>query len=427
MSEAAQATHSSPDGHIPQLRFPEFGKRWDKETIGGISKIFGRIGYRGYTVQDIVSKGEGAIALSPSNFINNQINTIKSTYISWFKYEESPEIKILDGDILFVKTGSTYGKTAFVSNIKEKATINPQIVVLKNISISNKFLGYIVTTQTIKKQIEQIVVGGAIPTMSQKELSKMEFSLPAKPEQQKIAAFLTAVDSKIEQLSKKKALLGEYKKGLMQQIFSQAIRFKADDGSDFPNWEEKKLGDFDDLVHGDGDWILSQDITKNGKYEIVQLGNIGFGLFVDKPLKTISEDKFTEINGTQIRKGDLLINRMVDSKLYCCLLKSDDDFITSVDVCWIRKNEYFVNYFLMNLILFKKNQNKLLNLSSGSGRVRISKNNLFNRFSFELPSIEEQTKIANFLSSIDNKIEQVGKQLDESKQFKKALLQQMFV
>jgi type I restriction enzyme S subunit len=81
----------------------------------------------------------------------------------------------------------------------------------------------------------------------------------------------------------------------------------------------------------------------------------------------------------------------------------------------------------MNLILFKKNQNKLLNLSSGSGRVRISKNNLFNRFSFELPSIEEQTKIANFLSSIDNKIEQVGKQLDESKQFKKALLQQMFV
>jgi type I restriction enzyme S subunit len=71
----------------------------------------------------------------------------------------------------------------------------------------------------------------------------MVINLPAKPEQQKIAAFLAAVDNKIEQLSKKQALLCEYKKGLMQQIFSQTIRFKADDGSVFPDWEEKELGD----------------------------------------------------------------------------------------------------------------------------------------------------------------------------------------
>jgi len=403
MSEVAQVPHSSPDGNIPQLRFPEFGKRWDKETIGGISKIFGRIGYRGYTVQDIVSKGEGAIALSPSNFINNQINTIKSTYISWFKYEESPEIKILDGDILFVKTGSTYGKTAFVSNIKEKATINPQIVVLKNISISNKFLGYIVTTQTIKKQIEQIVVGGAIPTMSQKELSKMEFSLPAKPEQQKIAAFLTAVDSKIEQLSKKKALLGEYKKGLMQQIFSQAIRFKADDGSDFPNWEEKKLGDILDYEQPTNyivdsteyDNSFDMPVLTAGKSFILGYTNETHKVFENIPV--IIFDDFTTAN------------KYVDFPFK----------VKSSAMKILKPKDSFVNIRLIFEFI------QMLNFPIGEHkRYWISE---YQDLKIPFPSFEEQTKIASFLSSIDNKIEQVGKQLDESKQFKKALLQQMFV
>ena len=428
MSEAAQATHSSPDGHIPQLRFPEFGKRWDKETIGGISKIFGRIGYRGYTVQDIVSKGEGAIALSPSNFINNQINTIKSTYISWFKYEESPEIKILDGDILFVKTGSTYGKTAFVSNIKEKATINPQIVVLKNISISNKFLGYIVTTQTIKKQIEQIVVGGAIPTMSQKELSKMEFSLPAKPEQQKIAAFLTAVDSKIEQLSKKKALLGEYKKGLMQQIFSQEIRFKADDGSDFPDWEEKKLGNISNVSK-----LAGYEFTKYIKYQ--DTGSIialrGLNIKKNKldlsVVKFIDNSDFSRLNRSKLFIDDLMFT-YIGTIGEVALIDEDDKYYLAPNVSRIRFNNevclprFAIQYF--NREVFK--QGEIKKYVSSSSQPALTMGNV-RLFILNLPTKPEQQKIANFLSSIDSKIEQVGEQLDKSKQFKKALLQKMFV
>ncbi|MBC8551831.1 MAG: restriction endonuclease subunit S [Candidatus Brocadiales bacterium] len=407
---------------VPQLRFPEFKGRWDKETVGGVSKIFGRIGYRGYTVQDIVSKGEGAIALSPSNFINNQIDATKSTYISWFKYEESPEIKILDGDILFVKTGSTYGKTAFVSNIKEKATINPQIVVLKNISISNKFLGYIVTTQTIKKQVEQIVVGGAIPTMSQKELSKMEFGLPAKPEQQKIAAFLTAVDNKIEQLSKKKALLGSWKKGAMQQIFSQTIRFKADDGSEFPDWEEKKLGDVcskaksggtprsttKEYYDGDIPFLAISDITRQGKYltaaskKISQLGINNSASWI-VPINTIIYSMYASVGFVSINKIPLATSQAV--------------------INLIVKEGYSIEFIYYHLIEIKKTIHKFIETGTqGNLNAQTVKLLILN-----IPSFSEQTKIANFLSSIDSKIEQVGKQLDESKQFKKALLQQMFV
>ncbi|MDE0561362.1 hypothetical protein OU792_15295, partial [Algoriphagus sp. NF] len=73
---------------------------WDVVSIGSQCQIFGRIGFRGYTVNDIVKEGQGAITLSPSNIVNGQLNLSKLTYLSWFKYEESPEIKIFNGDIL---------------------------------------------------------------------------------------------------------------------------------------------------------------------------------------------------------------------------------------------------------------------------------------------------------------------------------------
>ena len=94
---------------------------WEVKNIGDVCQIFGRIGFRGYTVNDIVKKEQGAITISPSNIYGDKINFAKCTYISWFKYHESPEIKIYNGDVLLVKTGSTSGKTALVKNLNEKA------------------------------------------------------------------------------------------------------------------------------------------------------------------------------------------------------------------------------------------------------------------------------------------------------------------
>ena len=256
---------------------------------------------------------------------------------------------------------------------------------------------------------------------------KMPIVTPQKDEQHKIVSFLTNVDEKIEELKNKKLSLEKYKKGVMRKIFSQEIRFKNEDGKDFEEWEEKRLKDFDGLITGDGDWILSEDISLGGKYKIIQLGNIGFGKYVEKKLKTISNKKFIEIKGTLIEKGDLLINRMVDNNFYCCIMEKTGDYITSVDVCWIRENSYFNNYFLMALISSEKNQKRLLSLSSGSGRVRISRKNLFNEFKFKLPSLLEQQKIAEFLLNLDGKIECISNELKKAQKFKKGLLQGLFV
>lgn len=401
----------------PQLRFPEFSDNWIAKKLNNLGIVVNGLTY---SPNDI--DGNGVLVLRSSNIQNNQLTFEDNVYVKSNDFNE-----VLEDDILIcVRNGSKrlIGKNVLIPKTIEGVAFGAFMSVYR--SKYNKFIFQLFATETYQKTIYENL-GATINSINNSEIKKFQFNFPSLSEQQKIAAFLTDVDDKITKLTKKKELLEHYKKGVMQKIFNQELRFKDDNGNIFPDWVEKKLADFTDLVHGDGDWILSKDISVKGEYEIVQLGNIGFGLYVEKKLKTITSDKFIELKGTIINKGDLLINRMVDGALNCCIFKKDGNYITSVDVCWIRENKYFNNYFLMSALLFGKNQNKLLNLSSGSGRVRISKKNLFNEFNFKLPTIAEQTKIANFLSDIDIKIEVLNAKIENSKSFKKGLLQQMFV
>ena len=175
---------------------------WNVTTLSRVCKIFGRIGYRGYSTADIVTPENGAISISPTNIINGQMDYTKCTYISWHKYNESPEIKIYNGDILIVKTGSTYGKSALVKSLAQKATINPQIVVLKDINIDNVFLSYVCLTPQFLEQVESVIVGGAIPTLSQKKMGQFIIPQLCIKEQKKIASALTSIDNLLLSLDK---------------------------------------------------------------------------------------------------------------------------------------------------------------------------------------------------------------------------------
>ena len=183
----------------------EFGyipEDWGVCYIKDVSTIFGRIGFRGYTIEDIVKENEGAISLSPSNIIDGNISYKNCTYISLFKYEESPEIKIYNNDIVLVKTGSTFGKSALIKNLYEKATLNPQLIVFKNLKINNILFSYIMKTKYFMKQIYGTIVGGAIPTLSQEQVYKFNILVPTKLEQEKIAEVLCDIDELIESTQK---------------------------------------------------------------------------------------------------------------------------------------------------------------------------------------------------------------------------------
>lgn len=206
----------------------EIPEHWEVKRIRHVAQIFGRIGYRGYKTTDLVQKGEGAITISPSNMKGYYMDFSDCSYLSWEKYEESPEIMIFNGDILFVKTGSTYGKSSLVENLPEKATINPQIIVLKEIQCNNKLLWYIIKSEYTQFQVEGTVVGGTIPTISQAKINNYEFTLtPDSKEQQSIVHYIetecSRIDAKISRTEKLIDLLTEYRTALISEVVTGKI------------------------------------------------------------------------------------------------------------------------------------------------------------------------------------------------------------
>ncbi len=168
-------------------------KGWEIKTIGETCTIKGRIGFRGYTREDLVEEGEGAITLSPSNIVNDALDLTKCSYISWYKYEESPEIKIFEGDIIYAKTASI-GKVALVRHLPCEATINPQFIVLKNINCDKEFLlGYLKSAE-FKALANTIVRGVAIPTLSQANFALLPIPVPPLTLQQSFATKVKAIE-----------------------------------------------------------------------------------------------------------------------------------------------------------------------------------------------------------------------------------------
>jgi type I restriction enzyme S subunit len=315
---------------------------------------------------------------------------------------------------------------------------------------SNKFISHWFHSSIYYKEVHKNL-GATINSINGSDLKKFKTIFPLKPEQQRIAAFLTAVDNKIEQLSKKQALLGEYKKGLMQQIFSQAIRFhpkgtssqaqgEIDDtpgqpllpngnspsGSDFPDWEEKKLGDITDLItKGTTPTSVGYNFTTEGinfiKVESIKNFKIDIG-----SVPKISEECHHHLKRSQLKNNDIVFSIAGTLGRTAIVKNKDLPANTNQALSIIRLNRsqhiLFVHY-LLNLESIDKYIHRMLSVGA---QPNLSLQQVGD-IQLQLPSLLEQSKITNFLSSIDNKIEQVGKQLDESKQFKKALLQQMFI
>lgn len=272
---------------------------WKEKKIGELCEIKGRIGYRGYTKNDLVERGQGAITLSPSNIQNNIFNTDSCTYISWFKYEESPEIMVFEGDILFVKTGSTYGKVAIVDKLNEKATINPQFVVIKNIKCLNKYLFYGMTTSFFKEQVESIVGGTATPTLSQTNLAELKIPVPPLAEQEAIVAKLdeafTAIDQAKANLERNIANAKELFQSKLNQIFSQ----KGED------WEEKKLVDITTIINGYA--FPSAAFSNSNPIKSIKITNVGVKKFEFTEDSNLPEEMLNEKLDYAAKVGDIVI------------------------------------------------------------------------------------------------------------------------
>lgn len=202
-------------------------EHWEVKKLKGICNAFGRIGFRGYKTTDLVNQGEGAITISPSNMKYDFMTFEKSTYLSWEKYEESPEIKIFNDDIIMVKTGSTYGKVGIVKNLEHEATINPQLLVLKNVTINPNYLYLLLKSNLIQSQVKAEVIGSTIPTISQTKILNFNLVTPPNEEIQSILIYIeketTILDKTIATIEKEMALVQEYRAALIAEAVTGKI------------------------------------------------------------------------------------------------------------------------------------------------------------------------------------------------------------
>lgn len=375
----------------PQLRFPEFSGSWKSKKLEEVGSIINGLTYSPDDIHD-----DGVLVLRSSNIKENQLSFNDNVYVNTDNYNAVKEDDIL----ICVRNGSRnlIGKNALITKEAEGVAFGAFMSVYR--SELNKFVFQLFATDTYYKIIQENL-GATINSINNSDLKKFEFFFPLKEEQDKIADFLRDIDNKINQLSKKKELLEQYKKGIMQKIFNQEIRFKDDNGNDFSDWVEKKLVD---IANKKSSNISANKIEDNfGNYIIYGASGI---------LKKINFYK-EEDDYISIVKDGSGVGRL----FYC---KGQSSVLGTMEI--IRPNQgiktYFL-YFLLCNIDFTK-------YITGSTIPHI----YFKDYSseiFRLPCIEEQIKIANFLSAIDDKINQVGTQLENTKEFKKGLLQLMFV
>lgn len=401
--------NKSKPKRVPALRFKEFADGWEKKKLGDVGKI--RMCKRIFS-SDTTEIGEipfykiGTFGKQADAYITNEL------YLDYRERFSFPKI----GDILMSASG-TLGRTVIYDGSPSYYQ-DSNIVWIDNEEdvVTNSFLFYIY--QIVKYDSE----GGTIQRLYNSIINNAKFSKPSLPEQQKIATFLSALDNKIQQLTRKKELLETYKKGVMQQLFSQKLRFKDENGKDFPEWEEKRLGETAKFLKGKG--IAKSDIAEDGSIKCIRYGEL-YTVYKEtiKMVHSKTNVPKEELVFSQI--GDVIIPSSGETQLdiakASCVM--DEKIALGGDLNIIRSkiSGVFLAYYLNGALKYE-----IAKLSQGVSVVHLYSSQLKN-LKMTLPSPQEQQKIADFLSAIDIKIEAVSQQITKTQSFKKGLLQQMFV
>lgn len=395
----------------PKLRFKEFDGDWSSVSLLEISTL--------------ITKGT-----TPKQFIEGNINFLKIEAITQNGFDLSKcqtisdeinnkELKrsvLMEGDILFAIAGATIGKNAIVQKELLPANTNQALAIIRlKENYSKIFISKVLNSPLMEKYIDINISTGAQPNLNLQQIGSFSFALPKLEEQTKIASFLSNVDEKINQLTQKHALLSQYKQGMMQKLFSQQIRFKADDGSEFGEWEDKKLGEISKTFSG-GTPQSSNKSFYEGTIPFIKSGEIS----KNTTEQCINDLALEKSSAKLVKKGDLLY-ALYGATSGQVAISQIDGAINQAVLCI--RSELNTKY-LLNFLLLKKEEILTTYLQGGQGNLSAS---ILKEIYIPTPCLEEQTKIANFLSAIDQKIEVVAQQIEQAKTWKKGLLQQMFV
>ena len=373
----------------PQLRFPEFTDAWQVKRFGDVVKLRKN---KFDPQKSIESRKDVEL---------DNLATETGGILGYIDSRTQMSIKNV-----FQKDDILYGKLRPYLKKFAKApwggVSSSEIWAMYSDEIYSDYLLHLIQTKTFNDSVN-IQSGSKMPRADWGLVSDTEYDMPSKPEQEKIADFLTAVDERIRLGEQKLAKLEQYKRGVMQKIFSQQVRFKDDNGNPYPDWEEKKLGEVSKIKTGDSD---VQDAVADGEYPFFIRSKE-----VKRSNKYIYDGEAILIPG---EGGIGEIFHYINGKFnYHQRVYKISDFDA-------KTHGKYVLYFI------HQNFARQANKHSVKATVDSLRLPTFTDFSVSLPCKKEQQKIATFLTTLDDKITAEKSKLTAAKQFKKALLQRMF-
>ena len=404
--------------NIPKLRFPEFSGEWEKKKLKKIFSIF-----NGYAFSSNDTVKEGVLWVKIADVGIQEMKTDNLSYLPSYLLEKHEKFVLKKGDFVIALTRPILNgrlKIAQINDFFNNSLLNQRVGKIESKNNLN-FIYTLLQNDWLIKSIDNNIAGSDPPNLSPNEINSIQVSIPSLPEQTKIASFLTSVDEKLQALKKEKELLEKYKKGVMQKIFSLEIRFKDDSGNEFPEWEEKKLGEVANVKRGASPrpitnpiwfcndsnigWVRISDVTKSNK-------------FLEKTEQYLSEEGIKK--SRLVHKGNLImsicatIGKPIYTNFDVCI---HDGFVVFEE---LKLNKEYLYYYLdmIKMSWYKYGQpGTQINLNS-----EIVSNEII-----LFPCLAEQIKIANFLSAIDDKINNCSNQIEKMEAWKRGLLQQMFV
>ncbi|MCL5113533.1 MAG: restriction endonuclease subunit S [Patescibacteria group bacterium] len=382
--------------NVPRLRFPGFSEDWGIKKLSDITR---RISDGIHTTPKYDDRGVYYF-INGNNFVANRVNISESTRTvsreEYIKYK-----KDLDENTILMSINGTIGSLARYNN---EPVILGKSACYINIcdEINREYIYNFLKTYRVKTYFNSELSGSTIKNLSIKTIKNTSVPVPDISEQKKIADFLTAIDDKITIIDKNIELLKKYKKSITQKLFMHQLRFKNENGSNYPSWENNKLGEISSIKKGVQ--LNKENMVKDGRYPVLN-GGKGYSGYTNK------------FNTTA---RTITISEGGNSCGYVSFV--NEDFWSGGHLYTINTkiNKNYVYHYL------KFKQNLIMELRVGSGLPNIQKKDL-EKLRVNIPSTHEQRKIANFLTSIDHKIELKINELELTKKLKKALLQQLFI
>ncbi len=395
--------------NTPKLRFPEFRGEWRAKKLGDIARFSKGAGI---SKQDIVINGRtkairyGELYTTYGEVINNvgSGTNIDSKHLVFSQ----------KNDVIIPASGETHIDIATASCVLDDGiALSGDLNIIRSEN-NGVFLSYYLNNAK-KYDIARLAQGVSVVHLYPINLKSLKLLLPKESEQEKLARFLTVIDEQTALIEKKAKLLLQYKKGVMQKIFTQKLRFKDENGGDYHDWQTKKLGE-----------VFKERTQRGSAMKDMLSVTINQGVVPFSSIDRKDNSSENKQNYKRVEVGDIAYNSMrmwqgasgvsryagIVSPAYT-VIKPDTGNVS----------QFWGYYFKFpNVILTFQRYSQ--GLTSDTWNLKF---NQLSRITLQVPAQEEQQKIADFLTTLDDKINLEKTKLDQAKLFKKSLLQRMFV